>query len=193
MTTPIKIGISALILSCSQLAEAQVFGQVSYGGTGCPDGTVTALTNESKASVTFNLSEMQSFVGDQSGATIDRKACAVVIPVDVPAGQKIESVQALYVGSAVVSELATLKINSEHFVAGSKGKVNKITLGTTEGSSFGITMISKIDSQCGQAVNLRANFSILGQTDTGDSQLTAGVIDKVKYKVNFASCWSESN
>lgn len=193
MTTPIKIGVTSLILACSQLAEAQIFGQIGYGGTGCPDGTVTTSKSESRATLTFHLSDMTTTVGSQSGATLDRASCAVTIPVEVPAGKKIESIQAQYIGSAVVSELATLKINAEHFTAGSQGKVHKITLGATEGSSYALTSLSKIDSACGKAVVLRANFSQLAQTDAGDADLTAGVIDKAKYKVIFASCLTDQD
>lgn len=189
MTTPIKIGVTSLVLACSQLAEAQIFGQIGYAGTGCPEGTLTAITNENKGTATFNLSDMTTTVGAQTSATLDRAACAITIPIAVPAGKKIESVQATYIGSAVVSELATLKLNSEHFVAGSQGKVNKVTLGATEASSFALTSINKINSTCGQSVNLRANFNQLAQTDAGDNELTVGVIDKVKYKVIFSSCW----
>ncbi len=187
MNTPIKIGFSAFILMASQFAEAEIIGPASYGGTGCPDGTVSSFSSQSRKTVTLKLSAMETRTGDQTGAAISRKACAISIPVEVPAGQTIESVQATYEGNAIVAEGANLKFQTEHFTAGTQGKINKLTLEANESSAFGLSQYSKIGSVCGQDVNLRANFSLLNQ-GSANAALTAGKIQRVKYKIILAAC-----
>lgn len=186
MTTPLRIGISALTLVCSQLAHAAI-GEASYGGTGCPEGTVTSVVSNSRATVNLKLNEMETLTGDQTGAALSRKACALSIPVTMPAGKMIESIQATYEGNAVVADGATVKFQSEHFIAGTAGKVNRLTLEANEGSAFRITQNSKIESACGANVAIRMNFSLLNQS-AASASLSAGIIDRVKYKLNFADC-----
>lgn len=188
MTTPFKIGMSALILLCSQLAEADIIGSASYGGTGCPDGTLTWKASQSRTSLTINLSEMETNTGDATGATLSRKACALTVPLEVPEGKFIESIQATYEGVASVAEEASVKLQTEHFLAGSHGVINKMTFEANEGSSFALVQNSKIQSACGQAVALRMNFSLLNQAASAQSALTSGIVDRVKYKINLKDC-----
>lgn len=192
MTTPLKIGISTLLLTFAELSQAQIIGQtigqVNYGGTGCPAETIEAVVDQAENTISLQLLDLQTFVGDATAKTIDRKACAIAVPIKVPEGMMIGSIQALYLGAAVVSEVGTIQLNSEHFLAGGRGKVNKITLGTTEAASFGISQKATIASDCGADVSFRANFSMLAKTDSGSDDLTAGILDQVQYKVNFVTC-----
>lgn len=192
MTTSLKIGISMLLLTFAELGHAhttgQTIGQVNYGGTGCPAETIEAVVDEAENTISLQLLDMQAFVGDATAKTLDRKACAISVPIKVPQDMMIGSIQALYLGAAVVSELGTIQLNSEHFLAGGRGKVNKIILGTTEAASFGISQKATIASACGADVSFRANFSMLAKTDTGSDELTAGILDQVQYKVNFIAC-----
>ena len=176
-----------MILVCAHLANAADIGDVSYGGNGCPDGTVASSTSQSRTTISIKLNEMETLTGDQTGAAIARKACAISVPIEIPAGKTLESVQATYEGNAIVAEDAVVKFQSEHFVSGGKGKVNKITLEANEGSAFRIIQNSRIQSGCGQGILFRANFSLLNQA-TANSSLSAGVIDRAKFKLNFADC-----
>jgi hypothetical protein len=61
-------------------------GKPGYGGTGCPEGTVSATLSPDAKSLSLLFDHYQISVGGATGKSFDRKSCNIAIPVHVPQG-----------------------------------------------------------------------------------------------------------
>jgi hypothetical protein len=80
---------SVLVLAFSATVQAQEiqFGEVGYGGTGCPAGKQPAFeVYEQFARVTFNGFAVSAGSKDP---LINRQSCNLRIPISIPAGQQV--------------------------------------------------------------------------------------------------------
>ena len=85
----------SVLLACSLLLSAPVFaddislGIPGYGGTGCPDGTVSATLSPDAKSLSLLFDQYQVSVGGTTGRSFDRRSCNIAIPVHVPQGLSV--------------------------------------------------------------------------------------------------------
>jgi hypothetical protein len=64
-------------------------GEPGYGGTGCPDGTVSVTLSPDQKSLSLLFDQYQVEVGGDTGKSFDRKSCNIAIPVHVPQGLSV--------------------------------------------------------------------------------------------------------
>ncbi len=189
-----RLALAALSLALTSSAEAfaQVeLGQIAVGGTGCPAGTAMVLLSPDLLSVQVRYSQFEAVAGGTRG--IDRKACSLAIPLQLPPGLSVALINARYVGIADVSDGASAQITTESFIAGSQGpKVSRTITGPAQG---GFMVVSSVDtdqrifSGCGESVILRTNTSVVAQSSGAParirieaSDLQAGVVYDLSYR-----------
>lgn len=154
--------VSSLFLGLNAFAAGSgiVMGEIGYGGTGCPAGTVTADHTDSQISaIHFEKFKLNVRKG------LDRKACNLVIPLDVPHGVQvgIGAIDEIDGYQSLPNAAARLTVNQEVFFAGSRGNVISFN---KKGNAVGALKIENSTSlkdlkwsACGESVNLRVNLT----------------------------------
>jgi hypothetical protein len=159
LATPVTPTIATDIIS---------FGEIGYGGTGCPDGTANVITNDARTSALLNLSGYS--VGDGKRST-DRKTCALAIPVEVPEGVAVAIRGLAIFGNVDLPDGIDATLGLEAFVAGDTGEPTELTLtGPRTGNWFRAVSVPWNDlvwTACGKDSILRVNTSLRTKGNAG--------------------------
>ncbi len=187
--------LSALMLSASAFAADDIsLGKPGYGGTGCPEGTVSATLSPDAKSLSLLFDQYQISIGGTTGKSFDRKSCNIAIPVHVPQGMSVSVLKIDYRGFNHLPASATSQFNVEYFFAGTKGPAfQRIFNGALDEDYLinnQLVAESMVWSACGADVNLRTNSSLRVRTVNNkeavtsiDSQdVNAGIIYQLQWK-----------
>jgi Domain of unknown function (DUF4360) len=160
----------SVLLACSLLLSAPAFaddislGTPGYGGTGCPDGTVSATLSPDAKSLSLLFDQYQVSVGGTTGKSFDRKSCNIAIPVHVPQGLSVSILKIDYRGFNRLPRSATSQFNVEYFFAGTRGPSFQRTFRGALEEDYLINneLLAQavVWSGCGADVNLRTNSSM---------------------------------
>ena len=160
----------SVLLACSLLLSAPVFaddislGIPGYGGTGCPDGTVSATLSPDAKSLSLLFDQYQVSVGGTTGRSFDRRSCNIAIPVHVPQGLSVSILKIDYRGFNRLPQSATSQFNVEYFFAGTRGpSFQRVFRGVLEEDYLinnELRAEAIVWSGCGADVNLRTNSSM---------------------------------
>ena len=187
--------IAALMLSAPAFAADDIsLGKPGYGGTGCPDGSVSATLSPDAKSLSLLFDKYQVAVGGTSGKSFDRKSCNIAIPVHVPQGLSVSILKIDFRGFNQLPQAATSQFNVEYFFAGARGPAfQKVFRGPLQEDYLinnELTVQAVVWSGCGANVNLRTNSSMRVQTvanreamasiDTQD--VNAGIIYQLQWR-----------
>ena len=190
-----KLLLILLALAWSTAADADsiVLGQLSFGGNGCPQGTVSATLGTNKKSLGILFEKYQVAVGRPTGKSFDRKTCNLAIPIHVPQGQSVSILATGYRGFIHLPVGATAVFNAENFFAGGRGPIFKRSFSGLSNRSFSITNQLTADavvwSGCGADVILRTNSSIRLSTPA-DREANASVklSAAIVYHLQWRTC-----
>ena len=187
--------LSAIMLSAPVFAADDIsLGKPGYGGTGCPEGTVSATLSPDAKSLSLLFDQYQISVGGTTGKSFDRKSCNIAIPVHVPQGMSVSVLKIDYRGFNHLPASATSQFNVEYFFAGTRWTAyQRIFRGVLDEDYLinnELTAESVVWSACGADVNLRTNSSMRVRTvgnkeavSSIDSQdINAGIIDQLQWK-----------
>ena len=190
----------SVLLACSLLLSAPVFaddislGIPGYGGTGCPDGTVSATLSPDAKSLSLLFDQYQVSVGGTTGRSFDRRSCNIAIPVHVPQGLSVSILKIDYRGFNRLPQSATSQFNVEYFFAGTRGpSFQRVFRGVLEEDYLinnELRAEAIVWSGCGADVNLRTNSSLRVSTASNreamssiDSQdVNAGIIYQLQWR-----------
>jgi hypothetical protein len=203
MPMVLALGATLTLSLMASKALAQVpnepirLGIPSYNGTGCPSGTVSASVSPDNQELSILFGSFQVDAGGSSGKQVDRKACNVSIPVQVPQGFSVSMFKIDYRGYHRVPQGASGTFDVEYFFAGSSGPAYRKTfIGHSDGNFLlnnRVTAVSTVWSACGASVNLRTNTSIAVQTNNMFDQSTitldsADIAAGVVYQLQWKRC-----
>ncbi len=195
--------IAPLLVAMGSSALAQVpvdqirLGTPSYMGTGCPLGTVSTSLSPDARSLSILFGAFQAQAGGSSGNTVDRKACNVSIPVNVPSGFSVSVIKIDYRGYNRLPLNSSSTFDVEYFFAGDNGPAyHKNFVGATDGNftlNNNLIATSNVWSPCGEDVNLRTITSIAVQTNQMNEQAlmtldSADISAGVVYQLQWRSC-----
>lgn len=182
------------------VAEVQAFaglqlGVPSYGGTGCPQGSVSAtLSPDSKQlSVLFDSYSVEA----SRTRPTDRKSCNVAIPVNVPHGISFSIIEVDYRGYNSLPRGASSQLDVEYFFAGTQGvRTSHGFTGEMDDNYFvqdRLGAAAVVWSPCGMPVNLRVNSSMRVKTNTRGEQAMAtvdsmDVSSGIVYLIQWRTC-----
>ncbi|KAF9732425.1 secreted protein [Paraphaeosphaeria minitans] len=98
---------------------AQVtIGNVTYGGTGCPQGTLSAQLNTDKTLVTIIFDAYIASIGPGVAVTEQRKNCQLNIDIRYPGGFQYSVLSADYRGYASIQKGVTGTLKSTYYFSG---------------------------------------------------------------------------
>lgn len=166
---PFALLLALLVLATPAAATDLIpFGDIGYGGTGCPDGTAAIVTNDERSSALLDLS---AYAVGEGRRALDRQTCAVAIPVSVPAGVMVAIRGVSVIGSVELPDGVEAILGLEAFVAGDAGTPVELTLtGPRTGTWYRAIAIRPADlvwTGCGEDANLRINTSLRTKGNAG--------------------------
>lgn len=188
-----------ILVSVVNMGEGDIsLGDLSFAGSGCPEGSAQAVLAPDKKSVSVLFDEFAASAGTSYGGnSIDNKNCSVSIPVIVPNGYSISVYKLDYRGFAEVPANAEAKLHVDYFFAGSSGVSLDKKFPGEYSSDFTITdnlvAYSDVWSKCGEEVILRANTSITAKSnnlldDTTISIDSTDIATGITYHVRYQVC-----
>ncbi len=191
-----------LLLACSLLLSTPIFaadislGIPGYGGTGCPDGTVSATLSPDAKSLSLLFDQYQVAVGGTTGKSFDRKSCNIAIPVRVPSGMSVSILNIDYRGFNRLPRSATSQFNVEYFFAGTRGpSFQRVFRGALEEDYLinnKLVAEAIVWSGCGADVNLRTNSSMRVSTTANREAMSSidsqDVNASIVYHLQWRTC-----
>ena len=198
MKTMIALATLALSGSFATFAYADdiSLGVPGYGGSGCPDASVSATLSPDAKSLSLLFDAYQVEAGGVTGKTFDRKSCNVAIPVHVPQGLSISVLAIDYRGYNNLPAGANSQFNVEYFFAGSRGPSFQKTFTGVKDDNYLIqnqlAAQAIVWSACGVDVNLRTNSSIRVTTKNNKQALATvdseDVAAAIVYQLQWKKC-----
>jgi len=189
--------VSALALTAPAFAAGDIsLGEPGYGGTGCPDGTVSVTLSPDQKSLSLLFDQYQVAVGGDTGKSFDRKSCNIAIPVHVPQGLSVSILKIDFRGFNHLPQSASSQFNVEYFFAGARGPAFKRTFRGSLDEDYLInnelTAKAIVWSGCGADVNLRTNSSMKVQTVSNKEAMASidseDVNAAIVYQLQWRSC-----
>lgn len=142
---------------------AQSVGRVSYGGTGCPQGTLSYSYLSSSKELVLNYRNFYVRSGVGHGNNLDRKACAITVPVQIPSGYQI-ALASRSTGSVSVQTNGMATLHMETFYSGTEGiSKSRVYRAGQYRVDTGQLTTQMTWSPCSQSTNLRMNLSAVTQ------------------------------
>ena len=180
----VRTRLLTLVLSCLIVGQAQAtglrLGLPEYGGSGCPAGTASAILSPAEDTVSVLFDSYIAEAGGETGRRVDRKSCAIGIPVQVPQGYSVAIFAVDYRGANIIPRGGMNRFNVEYFWAGVRGPTISRTFTGPTNKDFTVTdnLIAStlIWAPCGQSVTLRINSSMMSQSNRYNEQ-SMGIVD----------------
>jgi hypothetical protein len=173
------------------------FGSVSYGGNGCPQGTVSALFAPDRSSFTLLFDSYVASAGPGVPITEGRKACQIAADIRVPQGWQYSIVNVDYRGYVALPPGGVAQQSSIYYFQGSQ---QQSQAGTTFNgpiaqdylASDAVPISSTVWSQCNAQIPFNIKSQVRLFVPPGASgQITTDSIDaKVKqiYGLSWRQC-----
>jgi len=168
-------------------------GEPGYGGTGCPDGSVSVTLSPDAKSLSLLFDQYQVAVGGETHKSFDRKSCNIAIPVHVPQGLSVSVLKIDFRGFNQLPQLATSQFNVEYFFAGTRSPSYKQVFRGPIAEDYlinnNLTVQAIAWSGCGADVNLRTNSSIRVQTVSNREAMTSIDSEDVSAGIVYQLQW----
>jgi hypothetical protein len=136
-------------------------GTPTYGGTGCPQGTASAVLSADRTQLSILYDQWVTSV-DASGG-FDRDGCTLAVPVEVPQGISVSIYAVDYRGFNFLPPGGMSQFQVEYFFTGGIGPIFTQEFQGPLAETFLIrnelAIVDIVWSGCGEDVILRANAS----------------------------------
>lgn len=177
-----------MLLSVDAARPVFKLGKPIYQGSGCPADSLQMTTSSDAQSVSVLFFEYSATTTDR--ATIDRKSCNLLVPVEVQPGITIGIFKADYRGYAYVPSTpkAYTEFSASYFFAGTAGPSYKKRWGPdTDEDVFisnNLTATAVAWSPCRTSPILRINTAIIASKPLGTLENPRIDIDTTDITVN---------
>lgn len=188
----------------SERVTAISVGQPSYGGNGCPAGTMNIVFAPDFLSFSILFDQFVAEV-TQTGQKRDVMSCNATIPMSIPNGMQMEIVRVDYRGFAGLPQGSHAVLNSIFNFRGSGGNRDRMTLryrfagptmqdyeiSTSVLNSNGEVVDDSERSPCGGSFNLNIGNQVKVVSREPGATVTLDSIDgssNAVYYVNWRSC-----
>jgi hypothetical protein len=173
------------------MALGASIGTLSYGGEGCPQGSVNASMGGQSLQITFSTN--RALAGISTGRTNASATCSVNVPIRMTPNTQasIQEIQAT--GYNRLPQGAGSQISVEHFFAGGRGPQVSRSFAGMLNEQFRLAdqarPQTKIWSPCGQEAVLRINTT-LQVSNNGRQQDAVVGLDQggLYYAIEYRQC-----
>lgn len=198
MKTTIVLLIASMASTTAFAIDGVYLGTPGYAGTGCRPGTASAILSPDAQQLSILFSDFVAEAGLSTGRQIDRKNCSIAVPVYVPQGYSVSILNIDYRGFNALPTGGRSTMTAEYFFAGSRGPVFSRSFYGPQNNDYlfqnGLVVSALVWSACGAAATLRANTSMVVQSNyqrdyamaTVDS---ADVSAALVYRLSWRRCY----
>jgi hypothetical protein len=162
--------VLSALLSVSAMADDVYLGKPGYGGSGCPQGSASAVLSPDHKSLSILFDRFQTEAGGTTRRSVDRKNCDIAIPVHIPQGYSVSLFQMDYRGFNSLPAGGSSRLGVEYFFAGQRGPVSTRVFNGSLNADYLVSdrvgASAMIWSACGKDVNLRVNASLMTRTNS---------------------------
>lgn len=164
---------------------------ISYGGTGCPQGSVGSFISADRSTFTLIFDSYVASIGPGVAVTENRLNCQLNIDLEYPSGFQYSVLGTEFRGYAGLDAGVTGVQQATYYFSGSSTQVSTSTTfkGPTDGDyeiSDSIPFTSTIFSPCGAALplNINSQVRLTSTVTSATGELTDDSIDgKITYVV----------
>ncbi|TNF04056.1 MAG: DUF4360 domain-containing protein [Deltaproteobacteria bacterium] len=196
--------LALLMLSAApvQANDDISLGEPGYGGSGCPQGSASAILSPDGKSLSILFDEFMVEAGGATRKTVARKTCNIAIPVHVPQGFSVSIVDIDYRGFNSLPSGASSQFTAEYFFAGQRGpRYAKSFRGALDDEFLiqnRLGLQALVWSKCGADVNLRVNASMMVRTNRYKQDAlamvdSADVQAGIRYQLQWKRCDSSND
>lgn len=176
-------------------SSAQIsFGIPAVGGSGCSEENTT-VSLESNGQVRIQFSDFMAAVTRRNGLRLDRKFCAISIPVSVPEGYRLSITPPSILGSYKLGKSSLALVHSEIFFPGFAGPVFHKIWKTPTSGNFVLNQNPSADdellTECGTSVVVRVNLSatVERRDETQNTRVAVHSLGGANgFKINYEKC-----
>lgn len=184
----------------SEAVAGLLMHQPSYSGTGCPNGSATAVLSPDGKTLSVLFDSYVAEAGNHIGIARDAKGCQINIPFSVPAGYAVQVVKMDYRGftalpagsrSTFGAGFRFLEINGRTTAARRVLRAN-VMIGPRSENFTLTSMIPRSEfSPCGQNFVLAAESHLNVQSNRAGEQALSTVdsLDAVQTPVKYSLRW----
>ncbi|MDZ4662714.1 MAG: DUF4360 domain-containing protein [Pseudomonadota bacterium] len=173
-----SIAFIILAMEAPTAAQGVDIDAIATAGTGCTEGTVNKkieVLPGGALKIDLDFSEYNVLVG--FGKTLDRKNCAVALPISLDTNQRLKVARIILRTDGVLAAGSKTALRAEVFTAGEQGQIFEREILPDQELQGRFTLRGKdvLGTECGVDTNLRVNTSILiNSQETGrESGLSA--------------------
>lgn len=99
---------------------------VSYGGTGCPQGTMSSQINSDRTVMTLIFDAYIASIGPGIAVTEQRKNCQLNVDIEYPGGFQYSILSADYRGYSAIQKGVSGTLKSTYYFSGDTAQVRSI-------------------------------------------------------------------
>jgi hypothetical protein len=99
---------------------------VSYGGTGCPQGTMSSQINSDRTVMTLIFDAYIASIGPGIAVTEQRKNCQLNVDIQYPGGFQYSILSADYRGYSAIQKGVSGTLKSTYYFSGDTAQVRSI-------------------------------------------------------------------
>ena len=166
------------------------FGEMTNGGTGCPDALVTDMA-EDHLTLRFVFDDFLVDLTD-SEKTLARKNCAIAVPFEMASAKKLVISKITLSGAQAFSLGTNGEVNLEAFFAGAAGRRANQQFEALEQDISGEIRLVQSDAAalaCGSKGIFRINSSALVQKPANATSLVAAIrADEILVELKLLPC-----
>lgn len=177
-------------------------GAPTYGGTGCPQGSVGVALNDNGKTLSFLFDQYIARAGGAAGPGRERVECQVRIPFQVPPGYRVKVVKLDYRGFAALPDHSRAVFAAGFRYLGSSGDVahgprvmRRAKIQGPAQSEFVLTSVLRGRgwSPCGQSFNLAAEsfLQVASRGPAEEALATIDSLDAVQLPVKLSLRWKK--
>lgn len=197
----LALAVAAIAVPTSQLSplppttpSGQVtISSITYGGTGCPQGSVGSYISTDKQTFTLIFDNYVASIGPGVDVTESRKNCQINLGLSYPAGFQYSVFDTIYRGYIGIDSGVTARQEATFYFSGQSAQS---TTGTNfsgpKSGDYSITdslpLTSVVWSPCGSssALNINSQVRLSTSSTTATGQITDDSVDgKITFQFGF--------
>jgi len=179
--------------------EVRING-VSYGGNGCPQGTVSSSLNSERTIITLIFDAYSATIGPKAKSRNDaRRYCQLNVRVQYPGGYQYSVFKVDTRGYADLDGGVSGEILTTYYFSGeSKDAKTRLNINgplhATYRKSDSLKAESQVWSPCGKEglINIKTEINLTSRDDRAGGLLTVDSID-AKFEQKFSLAWRSCN
>lgn len=171
------------IIPALVFGENPTFGRPKLVGTGCPRSRLsyTHAPDGTDMSVMFSAFKAETGLSDRS-------KCRIEVPIDVPEGMQVSSLNVDYRGLANIPEGGKGVVSRRYSIGGVRTRKQNTIYGLSPGFFYSDYPNVTARSRCGRDIVARANITLTVEDPTADYEKSLINLESIDWALQWTEC-----